>query len=380
MKGTAVLRRRNEKRILSHLRRYLASSRQELAERLGLGKNTVSVIVDGFLRQGLVVERGPDGGGVGRPRIEVALNTQALLAIGILIRDSDYEVVVMDYVGQPLEIQRVAVAAQSPDCCLAVVGQHCQRLVQAYPNLVGIGVAVPGLVNPLTGVVHSSTHLGWREVPVADILRKFIPGLPILVWNRVKAAALSPLRAVPGEATSTFYVRIDEGVGGAFVVGADVVQGSAWTAGEIGHIAVQPNGPVCKCGQRGCLEALVSLPALALRLFAAAADGRLSISPDGLVHRPESVTRAVWETTLAEMGAEVGAALAIVVNLLNPEYVMMDSPYGHESAFCTALLAAVEHRALPLPVARTHFRFASVPHASPLGAAQAIILQYEHSE
>ncbi|WJH33916.1 ROK family protein [Paenibacillus sp. CC-CFT747] len=132
--------------------------------------------------------------------------------------------------------------------------------MERYPNVIGIGVAVPALLDPLTGWVLSSSHLEWKDIPLKERMDSQLP-VPVLVLNNVKASAMAPVQATRLESgKSSFYMRIGEGVGGAILLNGSLYYGESWTAGEVGHLCVDREGPRCSCGRKGCLEALVRIP------------------------------------------------------------------------------------------------------------------------
>ena len=377
LKGPAVLREINEKRILNFLRTTKTSSRQEMTEALQLSKNTVSLIIEKFIRDGVVQEVGIDSNGVGRPRTQLSLVPDAYQAIGILVRDTHCEFTVTDYNGSIIESNQLLVNTREPAKLLVEIDRLYRDLKSLYGNILGVGIAVPGLVDPLRGLVHYSSHLGWRNVAVAEILGKTID-VPIQVLNLVKAAALSPVRVVPDDAQSTFYIRIDEGVGGAFVLGNDVVHGFSYTAGEIGHLVVTSEGPICTCGQRGCLEALISLPRVlsVLRekgLQASLMDDFSTVIQDLLNNRQ---TSSDIQEVMTGIGKYLGVAMAMTTNLFNPEYIVVDSPYNNFAAFEQAAISTMRERALIYPSDRTKVVFVRMLSAA-LGMALAVIHQFE---
>lgn len=377
-KGPGLLREMNEKRTLSFLRQNKTSSRQELADVLDVSKNTISLMIDRFIRDGLVREVGLDQSGVGRPRMQLSLISDAHQSAGILIRDERFEIVVTDYCGEMLESRQLPTNARDQALCLTRLSGLCNELIDKYPGLLGIGIAVPGLVDPVNGVVHYSSHLGWRNVAVTEFLSPRV-SVPVHVLNRVKAAALSPLNIVPEHAESTFYIRIDEGVGGAFLIGNDIVHGASRTAGEIGHIVVRPDGPLCTCGRHGCLESVVSTSAILQRLgktgLNSVSDEQFSILLESALI--ENGPLGLEEQTMENAGRDLGTAIATIINLFNPQYVVVDSPYNAIRAFKEAATLTAGDGALPYPFQHTEIIFVRTSLSSAWGMALAMIHQFE---
>jgi predicted NBD/HSP70 family sugar kinase len=367
-KGPAVLREINEKRVLAFLRTNGTSSRQEITENLELSKNTVSLITEKFIKEGIVKEVGIDANGVGRPRMKLDLIPDIYQAVGVLVRDTFCELVVTDYLGSVIESRKLMINTRDAEECLHEIARLWPALEAEYNNIIGFGIAIPGLVDPDEGIVRFSSHLGWKDVRVTKILETKIP-VPIRVLNRVKAAALSPEKIVPLEADSTFYIRIDEGVGGAFVYHNDVLNGFNYTAGEVGHVVVKHDGPMCTCGQKGCLEAMVAVPHVVRRLN----EKGITLTEEEMYDPPFNELTDLME----EIGQFVGGAASTIVNLFNPQYIVIDSPYNGTDSFKKATVAAIRNQALAYPSERTKTVFVRTSLSSARGMAMSVIHQYE---
>ncbi|MHB1654246.1 MAG: ROK family protein [Desulfitobacteriaceae bacterium] len=378
-KGTARLRERNEKKALAFFRVHKTTTRQDIAAALRVSKNTASLIVERFIRDGIVKEISSIQEGVGRPRMQLVLVRDAFQSIGMLIQDSQCEYVVTDYTGEVLEAQVIPLPTWDFEFCMKHLIKQCQVLLGRYRQILGIGVAVPGLVDPVLGTVHYSAQLGWRDVHVSEILNASLP-VPVRVLNRVNAAALSPIRVIPDGASSTFYIRVDKGVGGALIIHNEVFHGTSWTAGEVGHLSVQRDGPLCTCGQRGCLESLISVPAIQKMLKEKFACSEFNeVREYGLesLLDDEVLSNPVMEEIMAEAGKHLGVAIAMIINLCNPESIVVDSPYNSQT-FKSSTLKSANERALAFPFEHTHIIFVSTTYSSSLGMARAIILGYEN--
>lgn len=376
-KGTALLRQQNEKRTLALLRAGKHSSRQEIATALGLSKNTISLIVDKFIKDDVIQEVGIDEqGGVGRPRIQLRLRTEAYKSIGILIQHSYFQYVVTDYCSAILDKGSIAMDGDDPDRYIDRLIRLCSALIEQHPEVLGIGVAVPALVDPIEGVVHFSSHLSWRNVRLKEAMDAVLP-VKTKVLNLVKAAAIAPSSGLPTEESSnSFYLRIDEGVGGAHIMDSQIYSGASWTAGEAGHLCVEPDGPLCSCGQKGCLEAMVSIPAIFKQLAKIDPDMKSDTELDYYLTGGGTQLPSFHEI-MQRSGQYVGMALSQVILLLNPGYIVIDSPFENVDAFKQSVLSSVEKRALKYPTEKTKILFIKSRYASSVGAAFAVILDFE---
>ncbi|HSJ59285.1 MAG TPA: ROK family protein [Anaerolineae bacterium] len=328
--------------VLSILRQREPVSRVRLAELTGLSTTTISNLISELLDQGILVEDGlqkPSRPRVGRPRTSLRLVPDARYAAGVHVGVGSIRVAVTDLCARPLASLSFAhPLEQPPEEVLA----HAARLVRDVVELagidctriVGVGVGASGLVNPRTGVNVVAPNLGWHNVPVRDWLSRDL-ALPVCVDNNARAMALGEALFGAGKgvhALAFVYARV--GVGAGLVVGEQLFRGSAAGAGEIGHITIVPDGgEPCRCGNTGCLETLVSEPVivrLAQQLAGSAPEGILAESlrtgQGSEIDRVLAAARAGDEATramLEERACFLGIALANLVNVLNPDLIVL---------------------------------------------------------
>ncbi|MDO6408275.1 MAG: ROK family protein [Pantoea sp.] len=368
-KGPALLRLNNLKRVMTQLRQTRVTSRQDLAQALTLSKNTVSLIVDDLLAQGLINELGPVSvAAAGRPKIEISLRPEKLKSAGIMVERQAIHWRVCDYFSQVIAEQTWRSETSDPALLLQELVECCQALRAAHPELIGIAIGFPGIVDPQRGWMHFSSHLGWQDVDLLTPLRRGID-LPLRIMNNVKAAALLSVQQLAlDKSQSHFYLRIAEGIGGALVQHGEVFTGSSWTAGEVGHLTVQPDGPRCSCGRLGCLEALVSQPAIQQQL--------LRRKP-GLRWQNRDSEPAIVDAVLSEAGAQLGSALSQVMLLLNPASIMIDAAWNACPVFTRAVQQAAEASTLAFTFTHTALHFLPQRIDPANGLALAVIEQYE---
>ncbi|MSE17168.1 ROK family protein, partial [Pantoea agglomerans] len=189
-KGPALLRLNNQKRVMTQLRKLRVTSRQDLAETLTLSKNTVSLIIDDLLEQGLIEELGPVSvASAGRPKIGITLRPEKLKSAGIMVERNVIHWRVCDYFSQVLAEKTLRTDTSNPTRLLAELAMLCRELMKSYPDLLGIGLGFPGIVDPRRGWMHISLPLEWQDVDLLGALSKHV-SLPIRIMNNVKAAAL----------------------------------------------------------------------------------------------------------------------------------------------------------------------------------------------
>jgi len=367
-KGPALLRLNNEKRVMTALRHQRVTSRQDLSRALALSKNTVSLIIDDLIATGRVEERGAvTSSGVGRRKIEIALRPEMLQTAGIMVERQRVHMRVCDYFSQVLEEKSWQTQTQAPGPLLAELAQCCQQLALARPALLGIALGFPGIIDPQRGWMHHSSHLGWSET---NLLAPVQAGITLLLaMNSVKAAALlsvQQLRLDPSD--NCFYLRVAEGVGGALVRGGSVYTGSSWTAGEVGHLTIDSQGPRCTCGRNGCLETLISIPAVQ-RQFAERVPG---LSWEKRECAPEMV-----DELMVQAGDRLGIALGQIMLLLNPANIVVDAPWSHHPRFVAAAQQRAQSSALGFTVQHTRLHFLQERIDPVTGLALAVIERYE---
>jgi predicted NBD/HSP70 family sugar kinase len=368
-KGPALLRLNNLKRVMAQLRQTRVTSRQDLALALNLSKNTVSLIVDDLLELGVITELGPVSvASAGRPKIEISLRPEKLKSAGIMVERKTIHWRVCDYFSQVIAEQTWRTETHDPTALLQELAECCQTLAAAHPELIGIALGFPGIVDPQRGWMHFSSHLGWQDIDLLTPLNAEI-NLPLRIMNNVKAAALLPVQQLALDKNqSHFYLRIAEGIGGALVQLGEVFTGSSWTAGEVGHLTVQPNGARCSCGRSGCLEALVSLPAI---------QHQLAQRKSGLRWQNRESEPAIVSAVMSEAGAQLGIALSQVMLLLNPASIMVDAPWNASPAFVQAVQQTTQASTLAFTFAHTALHFLPQRIDPANGLALAVIEQYE---
>ncbi len=260
-----AMRARNLALVLGEVSKRGPLTRAALSEITGLTKTTVSKLVADLIEGGLVVEAGAVRDGErGRPGMEVRLSGQRFAAVGLEI-NVDYLAVRIVDLARSVRLRRtqavdnrsaqpVETLAKLQDLTLSAVDEA----VDLGLRVVGGVVAVPGPVDLQSGTVHNAPNLGWRDVPVLSLLD--VP-FPLRVENEANLAALGELWFGSGPA-DFLHVSGEIGIGAGLVVRRGLFRGSHGFAGELGHVVVSPDGPLCGCGSRGCLEQYASLGAL----------------------------------------------------------------------------------------------------------------------
>jgi glucokinase-like ROK family protein len=379
-------------------------SRVRLAELTGLSTTTITNLISELLEQGVVVEEHADKPagrrGVGRPPTALHLVAEARHAVGVHIGVGSVRVAVADLQASLRHERSLAHQLEcAPEEVLAETAILVEEVVAQSGvdrrSVVGIGVGASGLVNHHTGVNVVAPNLGWRDVPIRDYLAGRL-GLPVHVDNNARAMALGEaMFGSEREAQALAFVYARIGVGAGFVVGGDLYRGSAAGAGEIGHTTIVPEGgEPCRCGNTGCLETLVSEPAI-VRLAGALARAHpggtlathLAREGESRLERIFAAARAGDAATramLRERACYMGIALANLVNVLNPDVIVLGGICAQGGdLLLPAVEATMRARAFADLGERVRFRTASFgAHAGVVGAAALALNHffYQQSE
>ncbi|MDX6686712.1 MAG: hypothetical protein QOF86_2840 [Baekduia sp.] len=331
MSGPMASRIDARARVFGVLAETGAVSRADLARRTRLAASTVSAVVTELQAAGLVTEPAAGGGdprppgAVGRPPVLVALHRNAGVAIGLDFGKRHVRVVVSDLAHQVLaerhdELDADLPAAAAIAHAAALVDEVLSDANAEQADVAGVGMGLPGPVHGPTGELGDSTILpGWVGVRAADAMSDAL-GRTVEVENDANLGALSEWMWGAGRgAENMAYLKVSTGIGAGFIIGGRPYTGTSGTAGEIGHTVIDPTGPVCRCGNRGCLETLAGsaamLAALRGRLGADVAVGDvIGYASDGHIE----CVRAI-----ADAGTAIGTAVATLCNLFNPERIVV---------------------------------------------------------
>lgn len=300
------VRAHNRALVLATLFHGGAMSRADLARETGLTRVTTSDLVGELVSGGIVVEQGTrPGARPGKPAVLVDLDRTGLQVVGIDLSDS-HEVrgAVIDLAGAVVERAALPRPADGEgDAALDAVESLARDLLSlARGRVLGVGVGSPGIVTA-EGMVVAAPNMGWQDRPVQAILRDRL-GVPVYVGNDADVAALAE-RTLGGAIRDFLLVKIGRGVGAGVVVGGELVRGSGFATGEIGHVTVGTDaGPRCGCGRDGCLEAWLSIRAM---------ESRIAAGGD-----PDAVRR--------DAGERLGIALGPVLGVLDLAEIILSGP------------------------------------------------------
>lgn len=370
-------------------------SRVEIAAATGLSGQAISNITRRLLDAGLVREAGRQkGAGLGKPRTLLELEPTGQYAVGVHLDPAVVTVVVLDLTGQVVVRRRAETPAIDDDPGVLIEGiaatveQVIEEAGAPRERVVGVGIAAPGPIDVERGVVVDPPNLAaWHLVPLRDALRERT-GLPVLLDKDVTAAASAEKWAGgPNGRGSFVFFYLGTGIGAGLVIGDEVVRGSSSNVGEIGHVIVDPDGPLCYCGRRGCVGE-TSQPRYLVQQAAQAGVLAQGIDLDDrhavdVAFAQLCVDAAAGPGVAREIVTALAERIAKVVediaNLLDLERVVFGGPHWDQLApfFDESVRAALEERFLVRSVHR--FVVSGTALGADVGAVGAASLVLDHT-
>ncbi|MEU0550874.1 ROK family transcriptional regulator [Micromonospora sp. NPDC005979] len=362
-------------------------SRADLATATGLTRATVSAVVEDLLAGQLVSEAEPaPRAGAGRPARGLVLADQGPAGLGLEVNVDYLTVCVVDLAGQVRHrtVHRADLRPVAPEDALArlvdLARQARADAARQGLTLAGAALAVPGLIDD-SGQVRLAPNLGWRDVPVPELLSAHppltdrVPDVPALVVdNEANLAALGELHSRPPGPASFLHISGEVGIGAGIVLDGALFRGARGWSGEIGHLPVHPQGRPCRCGGRGCLEQYAGQEAI----VAAAGLVRAELPADTATARLAELAEAGEPAALRALndaGTALGVAVAGVVNLLDLDTVVLGGGYAPLAPWlCPPVLAEIKARVLTAAWSPVTVRPSTLgPEAAAVGAAGSVV-------
>jgi predicted NBD/HSP70 family sugar kinase/biotin operon repressor len=373
------LRESNRLRVIQALQILGVTSRADVARRTGLSRSTVSTIVAALQAEGVVVDRDADGraaAGGGRPPAPISLFPAAGLALGVdfgkrhlavALADLSHELLAEEWREMPDDYDATAGmgrAAELVELVLGATGADGERVL-------GVGMGLPGPVHR-SGVVGSSAILpGWAGTQAAERMSDLI-GLPVWLRNDADLGALAEATWGAGRgASAVVYLKLATGIGAGIVIDGRLFGGAGGTAGEIGHTSLDETGDICRCGSRGCLETYASGAAIAGLLSRSLGE---TLGPDDVMQRAVDGDPGC-RRALADAGRHIGAAVADLCNLINPERIIVGGSMAVAGdVLLDPLREAVGLRAIPSAAEDVEIVLGDLGERAELLGAVALVL------
>lgn len=355
-------------------------TRAELAHLSGQARSTVAMRVDQLLSTGLVAPTGEAASTGGRPPATFAFNPGARVVAAVDVGATHARVAITDLASNVLaEHLDLISIAEGPDAVLlqvaTTVRDQLDRAGRAASELVGVGIGLPSPVDHTSGrPVNPPIMPGWDGADVAGTLHDLLGPAPVLVDNDVNIMALGEHATEYPDVDHLLFVKVATGVGAGIISDGGIRRGAQGAAGDLGHITV-PGGPevLCRCGNVGCLEAIVSGRAIAAQLTEAGLPATSSADVVALVRAGDPRASAA----VRDAGRALGSVLATCVSMLNPSVIVIGGHVAEAGEHLLAGIREVVYRR-SLPLATQHLRIVTSRTKGRAGILGASTMAIEH--
>jgi len=316
-----LLKAHNRVAILNVIRQKEAVSRVELARLTGLSIGATTGLTAELIRDGLIYEKQEGDSSGGRPPILLALQPNGAFVIGLKLSEDHITFALTNLEADVIDRVTIKASHMIPEETAKRVAEGIETLLKSsgipQNRLLGVGIGMAGIVDGERGVCRSSPILGWRNVPFAEMVER-LTDFPVYLDNDVNTLTLVEMLYGEGVGFEHFLtITIGRGVGLGIVANGQLYRGMGG-AGELGHTVVDPSGYACECGKTGCLQTFVGDPWL---LKHAQADGFRVDSVEALASAAQA-GHPIAQKVLARAGETLGRAVAILVNVLNPQRII----------------------------------------------------------
>ncbi len=354
-------------------------TRAQLADASGLARSTIAARIDLLMRLGLVAPYGDGVSTGGRPPSLLALNPSARVVAGADVGATHARIALADLAGTILVERREDLdVATGPEHVLGRVEQQIAEVLgeqnRTVAELAAIGIGLPGPVEHSTGrAINPPIMPGWDRYDVpAHVQRAF--DVPVLIDNDVNIMALGERHAHLAEVDDLVFIKVATGIGAGIVSGGVLQRGAQGTAGDLGHVAVARGADVvCRCGNRGCLEAIAAGPALAAALRDAGVDAGSGADVVRLVRGGDATAVRV----VRQAGRDLGEVVATLVNLINPSAIVIGGSLADAGESLLAGIREVVY-SRSLPLATEHLRVITARAGERAGVIGAAALAIGH--
>ncbi|OGV67413.1 MAG: hypothetical protein A3K19_23510 [Lentisphaerae bacterium RIFOXYB12_FULL_65_16] len=373
MADQRLIKQINRARILDAIRLNSPISRSQIAVRVDLDRKSITNLISELIDEGLVVEVGKRRTEKGRPLTLLQLDGREHWVLGISLAENRVSGQIMDLYGHAAQVCAHPFALDSGLGAImeVVLATYAELKADAPGRAVGVGLAVPGILDPGTSVVHRSVNIpALNGINIRAAVEAFIPE-PVFVEEATRAKTLAEKWFGVGREVASFAsVDLGIGIGAGLVHNRQLHGDGIQFAGELGHIIIEPGGAPCRCGHHGCLEAYVSDRVLLERI-------NRSESKKWRDLRSVDASRPRVATVLREAGYRVGLALAYLVNIVGPPVLVLN---GDLMQFADLVLPEVERGiaagALPACAERVRVLRSELEEAAALGAGTRVLSEY----
>ena len=375
--NSIVIKKWNLSNIFKAIRKQGSISRIELTEITGCSAGTVSNHVRTLIKKGFVIETKKGISSGGRKPIQLMINPHKAYIFSIEIEVNQIKIVMFD-----LEI-KVITKSIIP---ITYKDDYKKTLEQVFfemdkmreeknlklDNLLGIGVAVPGLIDKEKGILEFAPNLGWKNVYILKIFKdKF--NLPVILDNEAKAAAIGEREFIYPKINNMVFISINEGIGCGVILNGELYRGASGNAGEFGHIIIDNNGLVCHCGNKGCWETLASESYIVNR-YLKLSNSNKELTKKEIYQIGKNGDKKIIEI-FNEVGRNIGIGLVNIINGLSPELLVIGGGIVEIKDYIyDEIIKKLEESALSISYKKVEIKFSELAGlAAVYGMADLII-------
>ncbi len=381
---------------LVYVRRKGPLTRSQLVDLLGHSLSKITQIINALMERGMLesVEVGESTGGR-RPGL-VNLTPHFGYVVGVYSGSTSADICVADFQGHIIESRQQALHLRrdKPEVIMESLFDHVAALLDKHniprDKVLAIGIGVPAPVEKDTGAILSPANmLGWENFSVIDYARSHFPQARVRLENDANLMAMGELRAGMGRDHQNFlFVKVGTGIGCGIVINGEIYRGTHGYPGHIAHVSIDPKGPVCHCGNVGCLERFASGPAIAEQAMQAARAGQSPILLELMTERggvllPEDVSTAVGRgdkvanNIIIDAGHIIGKMLAALVSFMNPSLVVVGGGVSRIGPqFLISIHRTILEYCLPLSTKDLIVHKSEIEHRAGMEGAVALALDH----
>jgi glucokinase-like ROK family protein len=324
-----LIRAINRSAVLNTIKNFGPISRTDIARRTGLSAATITGITTDLIEDGLVFEKEQGDSSGGRRPILLALNPRGGFVVGLKLTEENVTAALTDLEATVIAKQTILIEDISLDMVINSIVEIVEKLEHQasieQQNLFGVGIGLAGIIDADRGVLRYSPIFGWHDVPLVDLLQTRLK-VPIFIDNDVNTFTLTERWFGKGQGVDNFLtVTVGRGIGMGIVVNGQLYQGVKGGAGEFGHTVINPEGSMCDCGKRGCLETYASDPALVRAANEAFENGKITKAVNSIEELQTLAEKGDpgAATVFAQAGETLGRGIANLINVFNPELIII---------------------------------------------------------
>jgi N-acetylglucosamine repressor len=381
------MKERNRMSILKTIRSGVCS-RAEISAALGLSKPAVSALVDELIKEGLVYETGRGDSTEAGGKKPILLDFQADVAMiaAVSFNNKHYEIALVDLLGVvKFHLKKRISIYEDYRQTIDLIVQEIRNLIQEAREqghqqpVMACGIAVRGLVDTKQGIMRYSSALPWKDAPIGAYMRQSL-GIPIFLENDARAGTYVEMLNSNGKYRETLVcVSVGIGIGTGVVIGNEVYRGAFDGAVNLAHATINHDGPLCRCGNRGCWEALASITALGEEL--SRRDGKYAeLEFSEIVSLYREGDKVIADVLLNYTGYWLGIGIATILNVFNPEQVIIQGEITQAGQELEKKIIEVVQQRVTAVTRRSKIRFSEHSEKLQVRGAAAIISNHFFSD